>query len=182
MSEKIKSPVNNHHISEIIPNKLYLGCESAAKYVPDTPYAHPTSGEPIRITHVLNVANGVRCFYKDSPSVYRTTNDKKMIDYLKIPMLDDEQYNLLQHLDQIFDFIDNGQVVLVHCAMGISRSTACVIAYLMKTRNWTYGEAFNHVKKNRRIICPNRGFKRQLKQWHREQKTNRFLVESQILP
>jgi len=48
--------------------------------------------------------------------------------------------------------------VLVHCSMGISRSSTIVIAFIMKKFTFSFSKAYNLVKKKRPIICPNSGF------------------------
>ncbi|MBW03206.1 Dual specificity protein phosphatase 26, partial [Eschrichtius robustus] len=51
--------------------------------------------------------------------------------------------------------------ILVHCAVGVSRSATLVLAYLMLYHRLTLVEAIRKVKDHRGII-PNRGFLRQL--------------------
>lgn len=51
--------------------------------------------------------------------------------------------------------------ILVHCAVGVSRSATLVLAYLMLYHRLTLVEAIKKVKDHRGII-PNRGFLRQL--------------------
>ena len=41
---------------------------------------------------------------------------------------------------------------------GVSRSTSCVIAYLMKERKMGFFEALQLTRARRPIICPNMGF------------------------
>ncbi|KAI5120317.1 hypothetical protein M0805_000377 [Coniferiporia weirii] len=52
--------------------------------------------------------------------------------------------------------------VLVHCVMGISRSTTVVCAYLMSTRRMSPAAALLFVKRRRAQAHPNYGFRRQL--------------------
>lgn len=52
--------------------------------------------------------------------------------------------------------------LLVHCAMGISRSVSMVISYLINTYRLSYFEALNMVQNKRRIANPNEGFVKQL--------------------
>ena len=51
----------------------------------------------------------------------------------------------------------------MHCAMGLSRSSTLVLAYLMIHENMTLVEAIKAVAENRNI-CPNTGFMEQLRQ------------------
>lgn len=52
--------------------------------------------------------------------------------------------------------------VLVHCAMGVSRSASMVAAYLILDQGLTYGDAIKTIKSARPIVQPNPGFARQL--------------------
>ncbi|MBW04166.1 Dual specificity phosphatase DUPD1, partial [Eschrichtius robustus] len=56
-----------------------------------------------------------------------------------------------------------GDKILVHCAMGRSRSATLVLAYLMIHRNMTLVDAIQQVAKNR-CVLPNRGFLKQLRE------------------
>lgn len=53
--------------------------------------------------------------------------------------------------------------MLVHCARGISRSAALVLAYLMLREGLTLVEAVETVRRHRNIL-PNAGFLKQLRQ------------------
>lgn len=57
-------------------------------------------------------------------------------------------------------FLPPGRI-LVHCAVGVSRSATLVLAYLMIRHHMPLVEAIKTVKDHRGII-PNRGFLRQL--------------------
>nr|KAF6368230.1 dual specificity phosphatase 26 [Myotis myotis]KAF6373498.1 dual specificity phosphatase 26 [Pipistrellus kuhlii] len=70
------------------------------------------------------------------------------------------------HFQTAADFIHRalslpGGKILVHCAVGVSRSATLVLAYLMLYHHLTLVEAIKKVKDHRGII-PNRGFLRQL--------------------
>ncbi|VDN50561.1 unnamed protein product [Dracunculus medinensis] len=47
--------------------------------------------------------------------------------------------------------IANGGNIVVHCEAGISRSVTIIMAYLMKTYEWTVEEAFKYVVKLRPV-------------------------------
>eukprot|EP01118_Nematostelium_gracile_P010601 TRINITY_DN367_c0_g1_i1.p1 TRINITY_DN367_c0_g1~~TRINITY_DN367_c0_g1_i1.p1 ORF type:complete len:132 (+),score=17.68 TRINITY_DN367_c0_g1_i1:124-519(+) len=80
------------------------------------------------------------------------------------------------HFRQFFDgamqFMDDarrdGKRLYVHCAMGISRSPAICIAWLMKEHRWDYATAQAFVKSQRRCICPNPGFVKFLKEYEKD--------------
>lgn len=65
-----------------------------------------------------------------------------------------------QSLRCLFACLFTGKI-LVHCAVGVSRSATLVLAYLMLYHHFTLVEAIKKVKDHRGII-PNRGFLRQL--------------------
>lgn len=73
--------------------------------------------------------------------------------------------DILQHFDDCFAFMNEGRKaggVLVHCFQGVSRSATIVIAYLMKTENRSFLNAYNHVRNCRPQIRPNPSFQNQL--------------------
>ncbi|XP_055381751.1 dual specificity protein phosphatase MPK-4 [Condylostylus longicornis] len=78
--------------------------------------------------------------------------------------------DLLHYLEEcinyITDSLKNGKV-LVHCYFGVSRSSAIVIAYIMKKYNLDYGPAYEMVLKKRKYVQPNVGFIFQLKLFKR---------------
>jgi protein-tyrosine phosphatase len=58
--------------------------------------------------------------------------------------------------------------VLVHCMMGISRSSSVCIAWLMSRKAMSYDDAYKLMKAKRPIVCPNSGFAAQLKMWEKQ--------------
>ncbi|MFO7795532.1 MAG: dual specificity protein phosphatase family protein [Promethearchaeati archaeon] len=67
----------------------------------------------------------------------------------------DDWYPPHKYLKDILEFIDEhiekGKV-LVHCAMGISRSGGIIMAWLLKEHpNWTWDDALDYVYKSRLI-------------------------------
>jgi protein tyrosine phosphatase len=70
------------------------------------------------------------------------------------------QITLLLASSQLILCLFTGKI-LVHCAVGVSRSATLVLAYLMLYHHFTLVEAIKKVKDHRGII-PNRGFLRQL--------------------
>ena len=55
--------------------------------------------------------------------------------------------------------------ILVHCTMGVSRSSTIVCAYLMKSRGISVQAALDMVKEKRQGVRPNPGFIKQLGEW-----------------
>ncbi|EEB98758.1 hypothetical protein MPER_01682, partial [Moniliophthora perniciosa FA553] len=58
-----------------------------------------------------------------------------------------------------------GESVLIHCQQGISRSTAILIAYLIRYQNQSYDSALAMIKKKRACAKPNEGFEGALRNW-----------------
>lgn len=58
-----------------------------------------------------------------------------------------------------------GKSCLVHCTMGMSRSTSIVLAYLVKHQGMSLAQALVHVKERRPVSSPNAGFMAQLVQY-----------------
>eukprot|EP01017_Pseudomicrothorax_dubius_P020157 TRINITY_DN22090_c0_g1_i1.p1 TRINITY_DN22090_c0_g1~~TRINITY_DN22090_c0_g1_i1.p1 ORF type:complete len:207 (+),score=29.14 TRINITY_DN22090_c0_g1_i1:132-752(+) len=113
------------------------------------------------IKAVLTVAAGTRLTYRKST----------VTEHMTIEAQDIESYNIARHFEKAIGFIEKqrsaGHNVLVHCYAGVSRSAAVTIAYLMKTMKLTYERAHEMVRSRRRIICPNSGFKSQLREYER---------------
>jgi protein-tyrosine phosphatase len=113
-----------HEMFEILPH-LYF-----SKFPSDI---------PSNITHVLNM-----CTTPNPPEHTR--------EYLHIPILDID--NIMPHIFNIVEFIDsalqdygNHSNVLVHCALGINRSAAAIVAYLCHRNNLNTREVLNFSKK-----------------------------------
>jgi Dual specificity phosphatase, catalytic domain len=110
------------------------------------------------VSHILCTAGELRAVFPQD------------FTYKMISASDHPGFNLGAHLDSAADFIhrsiQHGTGILVHCYMGISRSTTCVIAYLMKYENLTITAAYALCKKIRPIICPNPGFMLQLRKYY----------------
>jgi len=135
-------------LDEIIPG-LFLGCYLEAR----NKQLLQTSG----ITHILNAAEGLdNCFPAD-------------FTYRHVPMQDLDEQPLLPHLQDNNSFIDaalqQGGKVFVHCAAGISRSSASVIAYVMWKLGLKFKEALELTKRKHSQTSPNSGFVRQLREF-----------------
>lgn len=81
------------------------------------------------ITHILTVAADIQPQYP------------KDFTYKVISIADASQASLLRHFPGAISFMQDGinkGGVLVHCHAGVSRSSSCVIAYLMQTKNYSF--------------------------------------------
>jgi predicted protein tyrosine phosphatase len=154
--KKISETHDTEHMIQIVDH-LYLGGKRNV--------CNMVELISFKIELIINVANEVENkFYE-------------FFDYVKFPWNDFPEFNILEHLDSIVDrvyqAISDGQNVLVHCRMGLSRSVSVVIAYLMKYENKSYDDAYDFVKSKNKLICPNDGFVLQLKDYNKKLKISR---------
>ncbi|ELR08640.1 tyrosine protein phosphatase yvh1 [Pseudogymnoascus destructans] len=114
------------------------------------------------ITHIVSA---LRFNYKETKGWENYTHCNVQIDDM-----DDE--NLIEHFPTVVQFIKDalagGGGVLIHCAMGKSRSVTLAIAYLLATRpSLTPYTALSLIRQTRPHADPNSGFMTQLDLWRR---------------
>ncbi|XP_064174205.1 dual specificity phosphatase 29-like [Anguilla rostrata] len=168
-------------VNQVWPD-LYLGDETTAR--------DKATLSQLGITHVVNAAAGPRRintgpqFYADVP-----------VEYRGVEAADHPSFDLRPFFHPTAEFIQTALAqkgkcfwasqagkVLVHCAMGVSRSATLVLAFLMICENLTLVEAINAVRQHRHI-CPNEGFLDQLRNLDTTLATQRhseFAVESMM--
>ncbi len=163
-------------IREIISADLGGRSVEPAHLVPHIYLGSQRNAESLRllrklgVTHVLNCAGykGPKQFPEKSP--YQGLS----IDYYEFKAEDHDCYDITQHFREAFNYMDKvkreGGICLVHCAMGINRSAATCVAYLMMHSNMTLLVAVKHVKRRRRVVLSNAGFRRQLIRFARMKK------------
>ncbi|XP_011353604.1 dual specificity protein phosphatase 13 isoform X3 [Pteropus vampyrus] len=140
------------HINEVWPN-LFLGDAYAAR--------DKSKLIQLGITHVVNVAAGK--FQVDTGAKFY---HGLPLEYYGIEADDNPFFDLSVYFLPVARYIRTALSVpqgrvLVHCAMGVSRSATVVLAFLMIYENMTLVEAIQTVQAHR-DICPNSGFLRQL--------------------
>ena len=97
----------------------------------------------------------------------------------KVVLVDDSlQQNIIKHFGECLNFIKGEEKVLVHCAVGASRSATIVIAYLMwKNKEMTFEKALNYVKEKRAVVNPNLAFQDQLQLFEKILKENEYDID-----
>ncbi|KAK7035938.1 phosphatases II [Favolaschia claudopus] len=130
-------------VDQVLEDQVYLGNLRAAE--------SEQTKERYGITHTLSVCPEL---LSSGPR------------HLVIPVDDSEYDDLLIHLPEACRFIEDALAqkgrVLIHCVMGISRSTTVLAAYLMKTRSMSVSDAICFIKQYRPQVQPNYGFLKQL--------------------
>ncbi|KAI4895352.1 hypothetical protein NFI96_020819 [Prochilodus magdalenae] len=134
-------------IDEVWPN-LYIGNVRIAQ--------NRSALQRLGITHVLNAAHSKRGSIGDQ-KFYGTG-----FVYFGIPAEDSTHFDLDVYFKQAADFIHKGLKapdgkVLVHCIMGMSRSSSLVLAYLMLYHQMPLCSAIQRLIR-KRAIYPNRNF------------------------
>ncbi len=85
------------------------------------------------------------------------------VQYYKFVISDSPLVNIIPIAEQIYNIITSSHgLVWVNCMMGISRSSSCVLYYIMKRFHMNYDNALAYVQKHRPIVQPNGGFQNQL--------------------
>ncbi|XP_043912681.1 dual specificity phosphatase 29-like [Protopterus annectens] len=145
---------SDNHLDEVWPN-LYLGDAWAAR--------NKQLLQSHSFTHILNAADG-KYNINTGASYYR----ELQITYYGVEAFDSASFAINVFFYPAAKFIHEGLnapggKIFVHCAMGISRSAALVLAFLMIHQHMTLVDAIVTVNK-KRDICPNIGFLAQLRE------------------
>ena len=150
---------NTQQPAQILPH-MYIGNQSNAESL--------SLLRQLGITHVLNCAGFKGPRKNPDANPYEGLD----IDYLEFKADDRDGYDMSQHFDEAFRYLDNikrnSGTCLVHCALGINRSGVTVIAYLMIHSKWPLLKAVEFVKKRRGVVLSNHGFQRLLIRFARQ--------------
>ncbi|NXS53542.1 DS13B phosphatase, partial [Brachypteracias leptosomus] len=142
------------HVDEVWPN-LYIGNLHIAR--------DKAQLSQMGISHVVDAA-AKRFHINTGPKFYKDLS----VDYYGVEAEDNPNFDLSIYFYPVARYIraalnsPRGKV-LVHCAMGISRSATLVLAFLMICENMSLVDAIQIVHSHRGI-CPNSGFLKQLQE------------------
>ncbi|XP_051250367.1 dual specificity protein phosphatase 18 [Dicentrarchus labrax] len=109
------------------------------------------------------------------------------VECVRVPVSDLPSARLGDHFDRVAERIHGNRAggTLVHCAAGMSRSPALVMAYLMRYRGVTLRQAHRWVQESRPYVRLNAGFWDQLLQYERRlygKNTVRVAAVEEVLP
>lgn len=132
--------------SEIVEGRLYQGRGDQATNLEIV--------KNLKITHIVNVCTEHKNAFPEE------------VTYLHINVEDLKSSSLKVYFQRSCDFITNALnsegCVLIHCNLGMSRSSTITLCYLMTTRQWSLKQAYEFMKSKRQAVKPNRSFLRQL--------------------
>ncbi|XP_026371822.1 serine/threonine/tyrosine-interacting-like protein 1 isoform X2 [Ursus arctos] len=138
--------------AEIIPGKIYLGNFGQA--------CDPKIQKDLKIKAHVNVSMEKGPFFID---------DKDKLLHIKIE--DSPEANISPFLRHLCHFLEIhlqlGSVILVFSTLGISRSCAAILAFLMHWNEQTLKKSWAYVKKCKNNVHPNRGLVAQLSEWEK---------------
>ena len=118
------------------------------------------------VTHVLNCA----AYRQSDENTY--PQESGVTNYMQFHANDDWEYDILQHFDDSRAFIDDalerGGCVLVHCALGVNRSGAICVAYIMLHGHMDLLQVAKLIKEKRGRVLTNRGFQQRIVSFARQ--------------
>lgn len=150
----------------VIENQIYIGSAIQAK--------NWKIIRELKITHIINATFEHECVFKDEVKYLHMevedSHDEKInktfvtaLEFMR-NAFDEYQENLRGH--QATDGKPlKPPIFLIHCNLGISRSSSILIAYLICKYRLCLYAAFKYLKDKRLQIAPNYSFLRQLKQF-----------------
>ena len=164
VTEVVKLPPNK--ILHQVAHPIVELQEGATLYLGPVISAQPSAWPQIQQFGVKAILNCT----KECDNYFEHKTDPK-IAYCRVDVLDREETQIhiyFQIATQfIHDHLSSGSSVLVHCAMGISRSTTMVIAYLIRFHNMSRDNAYLLIKSRRQIVEPKQTFWHQLEMWEK---------------
>lgn len=105
---------------------------------------------------------GIKAIICLLPKNKQLLHDESKFTVLNINIEDFVTCSLNDWAEQTSNFIEeninNKKPVYVHCSQGMSRSTSCVLHYLMSKKGMNLKDSFNLVRTKRNIASPSIGF------------------------
>jgi hypothetical protein len=139
-------------LSVIIPDEVFL-----------SDYQAPLDEKLLKllgVTQIINASNGT------VPNQF-----PDLFDYFNVNVEDEDEADILPYFDQVNSFIQSSRTpnkkILFHCRLGISRSPALLMAYLMKAHHWTLRDSYEKTKVKRSKVQPGLQFCKALLDYER---------------
>jgi protein-tyrosine phosphatase len=111
------------------------------------------------------LSNNIQYIINVTPDFKKPDNISET-NYFQFSIDDEPNVKILNYLNTSNQIIEKAQKenknILIHCHMGVSRSSSIIIGYLIMNKGMTYKQAFDLVKSKRVWIDPNIGFVNQL--------------------
>jgi dual specificity MAP kinase phosphatase/atypical dual specificity phosphatase len=86
--------------------------------------------------------------------------------YYEFKSQDMPSYHILQHFESVYEVIEDarttGGKAFIHCELGVNRSGALTVAYVMVHNRWDPITAAVYVKQKRTLLLSNVSFQQQL--------------------
>lgn len=146
-SNEWKKMTDSYNDADYIIDNIYLGNICAAHNV--------TWLSEKNISYIFNVAQewdsviyeGIELFYFPLDDEV-TLNEKNTRQYIN------------KITNKLIETTMNNGSILIHCNMGISRSSTILVRYLQIIHNLSYKQAIDYLKSIRPVVRPNNLFKR----------------------
>ena len=104
---------------------------------------------------MVNCAQGIVSIYQD-------------IKFIELNLYDEFGQDLFPKFEIAYKFIKKNSQnnILIHCALGMSRSASLVAFYMMKEKGWDYDTCYAYMKERRPIVDPIPSFADQLRDYY----------------
>ena len=112
-------------IKEVINNKLYLSDIKGLNHLDQIP----------ELSHILTLTS----------APINTSTLPQNITHKFLETHDVEEERLLDKFPEIIDFYEKSDCLLIHCQQGVSRSVAAVSAIIMKIKELSQQQTFEHL-------------------------------------
>ncbi len=118
----------------------------------------------------IDAVVNVRAERADETSFYER-HDIRHVRYRVPDILVPDAATLTAAVDWITEQVDDGRVVLIHCAKGRGRSATLLAGYLMREQGMAFDEALHAMKRQRPLTKLESRHRHVLEAWLREQRT-----------
>ncbi|CAK6444580.1 unnamed protein product [Pipistrellus nathusii] len=135
---------------EIVPGRIYLGDFRQA--------CDPKIQKDLKIKAHVNVSMETGPFFAGDADKLLHIQIEDSLEAIISPFL--------RHLCHFIDIhLDLGSVILIFSTLGISRSCAAILAYLMHRNEQTLKKSWEYVKKCKNNVRPNQALVAELSEW-----------------